>query len=77
MRWITPIGMERVYWQQPDEEGSHYYYYDILNLCRRVNPQISNEQLLPDPNTHIIRGTVVDLESYVLACVTALFREAV
>jgi hypothetical protein len=28
--------------QQPDEEVSHYYY-DVIKLCRRVNPKMSNE----------------------------------
>ena len=30
--------------QQPDEEVSHYYY-DILKLCRRVNPKMANETI--------------------------------
>jgi hypothetical protein len=31
--------------QQPDEEVSHYYY-DVLKLCRRVNPTMANEAIL-------------------------------
>ena len=30
--------------QQPDEEVSHYYY-DVIKLCRRVNPNMANEAI--------------------------------